>query len=222
MLAEQPGGAVDVERVLGRRGQLGEGRRQAVDERRLGRRQARVVQRERSVRAPRPVPTSRSLRYSRRPRRKARVDGRVVGEDALGHAAGRGDDHDHQHLRLQREHLDAADRGGVERRRRDDRQQVRDLAERLARDAHRLVDLAAHELQVHPARASRGSAAEQVVDVVAVPGVGRHAPGATCAGARAGPAPRGSQARCGSSTGPNSSSGSAASVLEPTGWPVAL
>ena len=69
----------------------------------------------------------------RRPRDEAVVDGRLERQDALGHAAGRGDDHDHDDLRLQRQDLDVADRRGLQRRRGDDREQVRDLRQRLGR-----------------------------------------------------------------------------------------
>ena len=117
------------------------------------------------------VPTDAGYRYF--------VDRRPEGEDALRHAAGRGDDDDHQHLRLEREDLDVADRGRVQRGRGDDREQVRDLRERLRRRAHRLVDLAADELELEaPVAAGQRAAlprAEQAVDVEAVPGVGRDA-----------------------------------------------
>ena len=65
-------------------------------------------------------------------------------------------------------------------RRGDDRQEVRDLRERLGRDAHRLVDLAPDELQLERrARVGRlERRRQQAVDVVAVPGVGRDASGA--------------------------------------------
>jgi hypothetical protein len=53
-----------------------------------------------------------------RPLGEPGIDRRVEREHALRHAAGRGDDHDHQHLRLQREDLDVADRRGGDRRRR--------------------------------------------------------------------------------------------------------
>jgi hypothetical protein len=103
------------------------------------------------------------------------VDGLVEREHPLRDAAGRGDDHDHDDLRLQRQDLDVADRRGLEGRRGDDRQEVRDLRERLGRQAHRLVDLAAgqRELDVAAARRRR----QQAVDEVAVAGVRRHAPG---------------------------------------------
>ena len=107
---------------------------------------------------------------------EAGVDGPVEGEDALGHAAGRGDDDHHQDLRLEQQDLDVADDGGVDRRRRDDRQQVGDLRERLGGHAHRLVDLAADQLQAERALAGRDEgAAAELVDVPAVAGVGRHA-----------------------------------------------
>ena len=82
-------------------------------------------------------------------------------EQPLGDPAGRGDDHHHQHLRLQRQHLDVPDRRGLDRRRGDDRQQVRDLRQGLGGDPHRLVELAPHERQRQPwsrviARAAAG------------------------------------------------------------------
>ena len=129
-----------------------------------------------SIRAPTPIPTSCSLRYDDGPVGQPRVDRPVEREDALGHAAGRGDDDDHQHLRLQRQDLDVADRGRGDRRRRDDRQQVGDLRQRLGRHAHRLVDLAPHQRRAAARPCSRAWRAA-AVDEVAVAGVGRHAAG---------------------------------------------
>ena len=85
---------------------------------------------------------------------------------------------------------------------------------------HRLVDLAAHERRAGARRAARRAAA----------GAARRRSSGSprrsargprrCADARAAPAPRARRARCGRSTGPALTSGSAASAFEPTGCPV--
>jgi hypothetical protein len=70
------------------------------------------------------------------------------------------------------------DRGGLDRRRRDQREQVRDLRELLGGSAHGLVHLPAHGAQLHgPARHRQVALGEQLVDVEAVAAVGGHAPG---------------------------------------------
>src|SRR5438876_4413836 len=52
------------------------------------------------------------------------VDRGLEMERPLGHTAGRGDHDDHDEVRLQQEHLDVYDRGGLERRRRYEREQT--------------------------------------------------------------------------------------------------
>jgi hypothetical protein len=175
VLGDQPRGAVDVQRVLGGVGELAERRRELVEERALGRRQRRVGQA--LGEHPRAEAEAGELlvEVGVRPGRQAGVDRALEGEDPLRHAAGRGDDHDHQHLRLERQDLDVADRRGVDRRRGHHGEQVRDLAERLARGPHRLVDLAAHERQLERL-ARRRALDEQLVDEEAVALVGRDAP----------------------------------------------
>ena len=128
------------------------------------------------MRAPTFMPDELLVQVRGGPVDQSGVDRAAEREDALRHAAGRGDDDHHQHLRLEREHLDVADRRSADRRRGDDRQQVRDLRQRLRRHAHRLVDLAPHQrqLQLGLALAARR---QQAIDEVAVAGVGRHAPG---------------------------------------------
>ena len=137
-------------------------------------------------------------------------------EHALVDAAGGGDHDDHQHLRLQRQHLDVADRGGIDRRRRDDREQVRHLGERLGRDPHRLVDLAPHQRERQRRRGDSGSwaaAGRRSTGSRTRSGPGRR----RCADAGAGRAPRGSRARAGSSRRPTRNRST--SDLEPTGAP---
>ena len=148
VLVQQPRGAVDVERVLGGGGEVGERGHEAVQERALAVRQRRIG--EAGVQLARAEAEAGELLVEelRRPRDEAAVDGRRERQHALGDAAGRGDDHDHHDLRLQQQHLDVADRRGVQRRRGDDREQVRDLRQRLGRGPHRLVDLAAGQLEL--------------------------------------------------------------------------
>ena len=160
VLGQQARGAVDVERVLGGVGQLGEGGRELRRGTRA--RWPAASGRRGAVQHPRAEaqPDQALVEVGRRPVGEAGVDGRSKVKHALGHAAGRGDDDDHQDLRLEQQDLDVADRRGVDRRRGDDRQQVGDLRERLGGHAHRLVDLAADERQLEAALAApRGAAA---------------------------------------------------------------
>ena len=185
-------------------GEDGERGRQALEEAALGGRQRRVGQ-ARAQRAGADVAADhRLVEVGRRPVREPGVDRPVVREDALGDAARRGDDHDHEDLRLEHQDLDVADRRRLDRRRGDDGEQVGDLRERLGGHAHRLVDLAAGERQRHAARRARSPSPP------ARAGCGRRSSGSrrrsargrrTCAGGRAAPAPRAPPARCGSSTG---------------------
>ena len=176
MLGEQPRGAVDVERLLGGLRQLGERGREPLEERALGRRQRRVGEPGAQRAGAEALAHQRLVEVGGGPVREARVDRALVGEDALGDAARRRDDHDHQHLRLEQQDLDVADRRGVDRRRGDDREQVGDLRQRLRGEPHRLVDLAPGERE--PERlALLGRRGQEPVHVVAVAAVGRHAAG---------------------------------------------
>lgn len=71
------------------------------------------------------------------------VDGPVEVEDAFGDTARGGDDHDHDDVCLQRQHLDVADRRRRKRWCRHHRQEVGHTRERLGGLAQRIVDLAA-------------------------------------------------------------------------------
>ena len=68
---------------------------------------------------------------------------------------------------------------GLDRRRRDEREQVGDLRELLGGRAHGVVDLAAHRRSARRGLRGTGSrpSLEQLVDVVAVAAVGGHAAG---------------------------------------------
>jgi hypothetical protein len=116
------------------------------------------------------------VQVGRGPLGQAGVDRPLEGEDALGHAAGRGDDDHHEDLRLQDQHLDVPDRRRVDGRGGHDGHEVGDLRERLRGRAHGRVDLAAHELQRQRALVV-GLLAQELVDEVAVAGVGGHAAG---------------------------------------------
>ena len=112
------------------------------------------------------------------PRQQPGIDRTLERGQHLGDAARRGDDDDHHHLRLQREHLDVPDRGGVKRRRRHHREQVGHLRQRLRRDAHGLLDLAPDERELEPAIAGQVlSGSEHAIHDVAMAGVRRHPPG---------------------------------------------
>ena len=100
-----------------------------------------------SMRAPRPSPHQTLVEVTRGPIRQPRIDRPGEREQPLAHSAGRGDHDHHQHLRLEREHFDVADRRGLDRRGGDDRQQVVHLGEGLRGHAHGLVQLAANQRQ---------------------------------------------------------------------------
>ncbi len=191
---------LDVQRCLGGLLEVGEHRRERIEERRLGGRELGVVQA--LVQHPRAEAEADQplVEVAGGPVGQAGVDRALEGEHPLGHAAGGGDHHHHQHLGLEGQHLDVADRGGLDRRRGDDRQQVGDLRQRLGGDAHRLVELAAHQRQRQ--RRPRRRLGEQAVDEVAVARPRWERGRQTCAGAPAAPAPRGWPARGGSSTVP--------------------
>ena len=171
-VVEQPGGAADVELpvVLDRVERAAD----RVEERPLPLRERRIV--ERAAQEPRAEPNAGEplAEVVRRPEDEARVD--RLGEDValLRDAAGRGDHDDHHHVRLKRQDLDVPDRRRLERRRRDEREQPRQLREHLGRRLQRLLDLGARggepERQVLLARLR---AREQLVDVDAVAGLGR-------------------------------------------------
>ena len=203
VLGEQPGGALHEEVVLRGLLELGERGRQRAEELALARRQDRVVElRQQHPRAHVHVP-ERLVEVAGRPREQTAVDGLVVRDHALGHAAGGGDDHDHRHLRLEQQHLDAVDRGRLDRRGRDEREQVRHLRELLGGGAHGVVDLAAHGAQLQaPARDGQPAHRKQLVRVEAVAAIGRHATRPRCAGARAARSPPGGPVRRARSTVP--------------------
>ena len=137
----------------------------------------------------------------RRPVDEAGVDGLAEAEDPLRDAAGRGDHDDHHDLRLEQQHLDVAHGRRPERRRRDEREQPRQLGEHLGRRLQRGVDLVARGRQVErEARPAAGRAARAA---------GRRSSGSRarsararprCAGASAGRAARARPARCARST----------------------
>ena len=197
MLVHQACGAVHVQRLLGRLGQRVEGRRQHLEELALGRRQGRIVQAGVEHAGAQAHADQPLVQVGRGPLGQAGVDRPLEGEDALGDAAGRGDDDHHEDLRLQDQHLDVPDRRRVHGRGGHDGHEVGDLRERLRGRAHGRVDLAAHELRATAGARRRAPRA----------GAGRRSSGSRrrwapgrprCAGARAGPAPRAARARCGS------------------------
>ena len=100
---------------------------------------------------------------------EARIDRLVEPEDPLRHAARRRDHDDHHARRLEREHLDVPDRRGLERRRRDEREQPRRVREHVGRRAQRLLDLVAHRAKVDAEPV--GSPLERVDELVGVDAV---------------------------------------------------
>ena len=124
---------------------------------------------------PEPEPDQALVEVAGRPVGETPIDRPGEREQALGDAAGRGDDDDHQDLGLEGKNLDVADGRGLNRRSGDDRHQVGDLRQRLGGDAHGLVELVAHQRQGQGRTRRLGR--EQAIDEVPVPGLGRDASG---------------------------------------------
>ena len=118
------------------------------EERALARRQLGRLQPEADGPRPEPLPDDLLLEVLARPGDEARVDGLGEPEAALRHAARRRDDDDHHARRLERQHLDVADRGGLERRRRYEGKQPRRVRQHVRRRAQGLLDLVAHGAEV--------------------------------------------------------------------------
>jgi hypothetical protein len=120
--ADESGGAADED--LGPR--LGADLEQRLaDEREkhaLARRELRRLESSPNRTRAEPLADDRLLEVLAGPGHEARVDGVIEVEDLLGDASRGGDDDDHDARRLQRQHLDVADRGGLERRGRNERE----------------------------------------------------------------------------------------------------
>jgi hypothetical protein len=111
-----------------------------------------------------------------RPVGETRVDRLLEPQHPLTHAPGGGDHHHHRDLRLQQQHLDVADRGRLDRGRRDEREETRHIGQDLRRRLQRRLDLAAHCRQVERERAgSTLETLEEAVHVKAIAALGRHA-----------------------------------------------
>ena len=181
--AEQPRGAVDVEDVLAAPArELGERRGEAFDEGALAHAELRVGEAAEQHAGAEREAADALAEVLAGPGDEPCVDGIVERADELRDAARRGDDHDQDDARLECQHLDVADRGGIERGSGRDREQVRDLRERLGRHAECLVELAADLREVERREAARlVGVGEQLVDQVAVTG---HCGGAAGRGVR--------------------------------------
>ena len=174
-VVEQAGGAADVELALVL--DLVERAADRGEERALLRRQARLVEGAREQARAEPRADQALAQVVAGPAHEPDVDRRRERVALLRDAAGRRD-HDHDHdVRLQLEHVDVADGRGLERRRRDEREQPRHLRQHLGRRLERLLDLGARGGQVERELGRpRLLPREQPVDVDAVAGLGRDAP----------------------------------------------
>ncbi len=177
-VVEQGGCPADEERPAARRCQVDERRPQGVQEGRLARGQARVVDAvpqlvRTELHADKPL-----VQVLVRPRREPRVDGLVEREELLGDAAGRRDRHHHDERRLQHEHLDVPHRRRAEARRGHERQQASDAGEHLRRRLQRIVELAPHRREVEREPGGpRIDPSEHLLGVHVVAGARRDAPG---------------------------------------------
>ena len=110
----------------------------------------------------------------RSPFREPLIDRLVEGHHPLRHVARGCDDDHHDDLRLEQEHLDVPDGRRLERGRRDERQQARQIGERLRGRLQRRLDFAPQrrEIELEPRR-TRLEPFEQLVDVQAVASLGR-------------------------------------------------
>ena len=142
-LVQDAGRPADVERLLLGLEDVRERRAHAArGTRARARRAPASSKRLRRSRAPRRRPANVSFRYCAGPLGEARVDRLLEGEEPLRHASRRRDHDDHDDLRLEQQDLDVAHDRRLERRRRHEREQVRQVRERLGRRAERRVDLA--------------------------------------------------------------------------------
>ena len=170
-------GAVHVEGVLGFTHQAAESGRESVDESALARPDAWIFQALGEHSRAQAVADETLVEIFACPAHEALVDWAVEGGQQLGDPSGRRDDHHDHDLRLQCQDLDVTNGRGVQRRRRDHRQQTRDLGDRHARDAHRLLDLAARQRKSKWAVGDELAAcSEHPVDDVAMTGLSWHAP----------------------------------------------
>src|SRR6185295_14506442 len=115
-----------------------------------------------------------------RPLDQARVDGLAEVDEALGHPTRVGDDDDEDDVWLEENDLDPPDDGRLERRRRDEREEVRHLRQRIGGDLQSRVDLAAKLGEVERRRGvarRRLDRLDHAVDEEAVPQVGWNAAG---------------------------------------------
>ena len=108
---------------------------------------------------------------------EALVDRAFDAKDAFGDVARGGDHDDHHDVRLQGEHLDVAHGCRGQRWRRDDGQQLGRARQGFGRLFEGIVDLAADADRIEGQGARVVVLLDDRVDVVAVAGVGRHAPG---------------------------------------------
>jgi hypothetical protein len=177
-LVEHPGGAAHVEGLLLGREHVGERRPKPLEERALALGELRIL--EARPQQPRAELEAGDglVQILPGPLRQARVDRLVERAEPLRHAARGRDDDDHDDVRLQQEHLDVPHARRLERRRGHERQQVREVGERLRRRPQGRVDLALDTRQVEvEAHGTRLQPVEQAVDEEAVPGFRRHPPG---------------------------------------------
>ena len=174
---EQAGRAADVQ-ALALLEQLRERGPQRRQESGLALGEARVLEPLAELVRPRLQARERVVQVLAGPVCEPGINGLGKGVDALRDRARGGDDDDHHDLGLQKEDLDVADRGALERRRRDEREQARDRGEHLGRRLERGFDLCLRSAQVERERPGvRLQPLEQPVRVVAVGRFRRHAPG---------------------------------------------
>jgi hypothetical protein len=108
---------------------------------------------------------------------EAGIDGLLEPEHLLRHATRRRDHDDHDARRLQRQHLDVLDRGGLERRRRHEREKSRRVREHLRRRSERLLDLVAHRAKIDAERLGTPlDRVDEFLGVEAVAALGRRPP----------------------------------------------
>ena len=154
-LAEEARGAADVEPLLLLGDEIRERRPHGLDERPLARREARVARAAAGACASRAArPARPSLRYSRAQSTRPGIDRLGERDHPLRHPAGRRDHDDEDDRRLQQQHLDVVDARGLERRRRDEREQAaspRDSISVVCCSAR--LDLAAQRREVERERA---------------------------------------------------------------------
>ena len=174
-VVEEPGRPAHVQSLFSPR-DLGEGSLQRGQELSFGRRERRVVERAPHPGSPKAETCHAVIQVLPGPLRQTRIDRLPERHRTLCDTAGRRDHDDHDRARIEQQHFDVTDGRRLERRRRHERQHVRDTREHLAGRLEGRIDLTPQLRKVERERArTRILVRKQLVGVEAVALIGRNA-----------------------------------------------